>query len=166
MRRYSAVLAALAILALPALAVAAEPPKNPALAPLDGALSRTWKPSTSTCIRTRSCPSTRRRPRPSSPQRLRALGYEVTTGLGRTGVVAVMKNGNGPTVLVRADMDALPVEEKTGLSYASKVDDQERQRRRRPRHARLRARRAHDLARRSGDPPRQGEETAGAARSS
>src|SRR5262245_45829775 len=53
--------------------------------------------------------------------RLRALGYEVTTGLGKTGVAATMKNGNGPTVLVRADMDALPVEEKTGLSYASKA---------------------------------------------
>ncbi len=54
-------------------------------------------------------------------ERLRALGYEVATGVGRTGVVAVMKNGAGPTVLVRADMDALPVEEKTGLAYASQV---------------------------------------------
>jgi hippurate hydrolase len=53
--------------------------------------------------------------------RLRALGYEVTTGLGKTGVAAVMRNGKGPTVLVRADMDALPVEEKTGLPYASKA---------------------------------------------
>lgn len=53
--------------------------------------------------------------------RLRALGYEVTTGVGKTGVVAVMKNGAGPTVLVRADMDALPVEERTGLAFASKV---------------------------------------------
>jgi len=54
-------------------------------------------------------------------ERLRQLGYEVTTGVGKTGVVAVMKNGKEPTVLVRADMDALPVEEKTGLPYASKV---------------------------------------------
>ncbi len=54
-------------------------------------------------------------------ERLRALGYEVTTGVGQTGVVAVLKNGRGPTVLVRADMDALPVEEKTGVPYASKV---------------------------------------------
>ncbi|MEX1245495.1 MAG: amidohydrolase [Thermoanaerobaculia bacterium] len=53
--------------------------------------------------------------------RLRALGYEVTERVGGYGVVAVMKNGRGPTVLVRADMDALPVEEKTGLAYASKV---------------------------------------------
>ena len=53
--------------------------------------------------------------------RLKALGYEVTTGVGGTGVVAILKNGKGPVVLVRADMDALPVEERTGLPYASKV---------------------------------------------
>jgi amidohydrolase len=53
--------------------------------------------------------------------RLRALGYDVTEKVGGFGVVAVMKNGKGPTVLVRADMDALPIEEKTGLPYASKV---------------------------------------------
>jgi hippurate hydrolase len=52
-------------------------------------------------------------------EKLRALGYEVTTGVGKTGVVAVLKNGGGPTVLLRADMDALPMEEKTGLPYAS-----------------------------------------------
>ena len=54
-------------------------------------------------------------------ERFRALGYEVTERVGGFGVVAVMKNGAGPTVLVRADMDALPVEEKTGLPYASTV---------------------------------------------
>ena len=53
--------------------------------------------------------------------RLKALGYDVTTGVGGTGVVAILKNGKGPVVLVRADMDALPVEERTGLPYASKV---------------------------------------------
>jgi amidohydrolase len=52
---------------------------------------------------------------------LKALGYEVTEGVGKTGVVAVLKNGSGPTVLLRADMDGLPVEEKTGLAYASKA---------------------------------------------
>ncbi|MFD7710237.1 amidohydrolase [Streptomyces sp. NPDC059785] len=51
--------------------------------------------------------------------RLRALGYETTTGVGRTGVVGVLRNGDGPTVLLRADMDALPVRERTGLPYAS-----------------------------------------------
>jgi amidohydrolase len=53
--------------------------------------------------------------------RLRKLGYEVTTGVGGTGVVAILKNGKGPTVFLRADMDALPVEERTGLPFASKV---------------------------------------------
>src|SRR5437868_6096131 len=54
-------------------------------------------------------------------QRLRASGYEVTTGIGKTGVVGLMRNGAGPTVMLRADMDALPVKEATGLPYASKV---------------------------------------------
>ncbi|MGL5837490.1 MAG: amidohydrolase [Sphingorhabdus sp.] len=48
------------------------------------------------------------------------LGFEVTEKVGQTGVVAVMKNGPGPVVMIRADMDGLPVEEQTGLSYASK----------------------------------------------
>jgi amidohydrolase len=51
--------------------------------------------------------------------RLRALGFEVVEGLGRTGVVGVLSNGEGPTVLLRADMDALPVAERTDLPYAS-----------------------------------------------
>lgn len=50
--------------------------------------------------------------------RLRASGFEVTTGVGKTGVVGVLKNGPGPTALLRADMDALPVREDTGLDYA------------------------------------------------
>lgn len=49
------------------------------------------------------------------------LGFAVTTGVGKTGVVAVMKNGAGPVLLIRADMDALPVAEQTGLPFASKV---------------------------------------------
>ncbi len=53
--------------------------------------------------------------------RARELGYEVTEGVGQTGVVAVMRNGDGPTVMLRADMDGLPVEEQTGLPYASKA---------------------------------------------
>lgn len=52
---------------------------------------------------------------------LRHAGFEVTTGVGKRGVVAVMRNGTGPTVLVRADMDALPVKEQTGLAFASQV---------------------------------------------
>src|SRR5215471_17476930 len=53
--------------------------------------------------------------------RVKALGYEVTTGVGRTGIVAVLKNGPGPVVMLRTELDALPVEEKTGLPFASKV---------------------------------------------
>lgn len=55
-------------------------------------------------------------------KRVREVGYEVTEGVGRTGVVALLRNGPGPTVLLRADMDALPMQERTGLPYAS-VDD-------------------------------------------
>lgn len=50
---------------------------------------------------------------------LEGLGFTVTYGVGQTGIVAVMKNGEGPTLLVRADMDGLPVKESTGLAYAS-----------------------------------------------
>lgn len=53
--------------------------------------------------------------------RMRKLGFEVTEKVGKTGVVSVLKNGNGPTVLLRADMDGLPVVEQTGLPFASKV---------------------------------------------
>lgn len=52
---------------------------------------------------------------------LQALGLAVHSGIGRTGVVGVLSNGAGPTVLLRADMDGLPVEEATGLEYASRV---------------------------------------------
>jgi amidohydrolase len=58
---------------------------------------------------------------------LKSLGYQVTENFGGYGVVAVLKNGAGPCVLVRTDLDALPIEEQTGLPYASKVrmkDDQ------------------------------------------
>jgi hippurate hydrolase len=53
--------------------------------------------------------------------RLRALGYEVTTGVGGHGLVGVLRNGPGPTVLLRTDLDALPVKEETGLPFASTV---------------------------------------------
>src|SRR3954470_17853064 len=51
--------------------------------------------------------------------RLRAAGFDVTAGVGRTSVVGVLRNGHGPTIMLRADMDALPVREETGLAYAS-----------------------------------------------
>jgi hippurate hydrolase len=58
---------------------------------------------------------------------LRALGFEVTTGVGGTGVVGLLRNGEGPTLLLRTEMDALPIEEKTGLPHAStaRVSDRE-----------------------------------------
>ena len=54
-------------------------------------------------------------------EQLRKLGYDVTTGVGGNGVVGVFKNGSGPVVMLRAELDALPVPEKTGLPYASHV---------------------------------------------
>ncbi|HET9993586.1 MAG TPA: amidohydrolase [Kofleriaceae bacterium] len=53
--------------------------------------------------------------------RVKALGYDVTTGVGGTGVVAILKNGAGPVVMLRTELDALPIEEKTGLPFASTV---------------------------------------------
>src|SRR5689334_2730267 len=53
--------------------------------------------------------------------RLKTYGYEVTTGVGRTGVVGLLRNGAGPTVMLRTELDALPVAEKTGASFASTV---------------------------------------------
>jgi amidohydrolase len=54
-------------------------------------------------------------------ERLRSAGYDVTEHVGGTGVVAILKNGAGPTIMLRTELDALPVEEKTGLPYASKA---------------------------------------------
>src|SRR5258707_6077151 len=51
---------------------------------------------------------------------MRAIGFEVTEKVGKTGLVALYKNGDGPTIMVRTDLDALPMEEKTGLPYASR----------------------------------------------
>jgi len=59
-------------------------------------------------------------------QELRALGYEITTGVGGTGVVAVLRNGAGPTVMLRADMDGLPLEERSGVPNPSRVRQTDR----------------------------------------
>jgi len=56
---------------------------------------------------------------------LEAEGFDVTTGVGGTGVVAILRNGPGPMVMMRADMDGLPVPEKSGLSYASKITEKD-----------------------------------------
>src|SRR4051795_1765790 len=52
---------------------------------------------------------------------MRALGFDVTEHVGKTGIVAIYKNGKGPLIMVRTELDALPMEEKTGLPYASHV---------------------------------------------
>ncbi|MEV0316228.1 amidohydrolase [Nonomuraea fuscirosea] len=64
--------------------------------------------------------------------RLRAAGFEVRTGVGGTGVVGVLRNGDGPAVVLRADMDGLPVAEATGLPYASTATTQDAEGRRVP----------------------------------
>ena len=61
------------------------------------------------------------RPAAKLAARVKALGFDVTTGVGKTGIVAVLRNGAGPTVMLRTELDALPVEEKTGLPFASTV---------------------------------------------
>ena len=81
---------------------------------------------------------------------LRSAGYEVTTSVGKTGVVGILRNGDGPTIMLRADMDALPVRETTGLPYASSVTGDENGKSV-PGHACLRPRHARDMADRSGD---------------
>jgi amidohydrolase len=58
-------------------------------------------------------------------ERLRSAGYDVTEHVGGTGIVAILRNGAGPTIMLRTELDALPVEEKTGLPYASKVHTQD-----------------------------------------
>jgi amidohydrolase len=58
---------------------------------------------------------------------LRTAGYEVTAGVGKTGVVGLLRNGDGPTIMLRADMDALPVKEATGLPYASSATSRDRE---------------------------------------
>jgi hippurate hydrolase len=109
------------ILAMPfALAAAAALATSPALAPLDAiyadldALYRDLHANPELSLQEEKTSA-------KLAERFRGLGYEVTEKVGGFGVVGVMKNGPGPTVLLRADMDALPVEEKTGLPYASKV---------------------------------------------
>src|SRR5687768_17248305 len=59
-------------------------------------------------------------------EELRKSGYTVTEGVGGNGVVGVLRNGTGKTLLIRADMDALPVREETGAAYASKVEMKDR----------------------------------------
>ncbi len=76
---------------------------------------------TSICTSIRNCRRHEIQTAAKLAARLRTAGYEVTEHVGGTGIVALLKNGAGPTILLRTELDALPVEEKTGLPYASKV---------------------------------------------
>src|SRR4051794_32185952 len=60
---------------------------------------------------------------------MRGLGFEVTEKVGKTGLVAIYNNGDGPTIMVRTELDALPMEEKTGLTYASRATNPSNRRR-------------------------------------
>ena len=79
-------------------------------------------------------------------KRLNDAGYEVTTGVGKTGVVGILRNGDGPTVMLRADMDALPVKEANGPALRERCHGERCRRQHRPGDARVRARHARDLA--------------------
>jgi amidohydrolase len=114
------ILLAAAIVIASAAGLGGQTPAPPALAPLDALYPDLDK----FYIDLHQTPELSRHEEKTAAKvaaRLKALGYEVTTGVGGTGVVAILKNGKGPTVLLRTDMDALPVEERTGLPYASKV---------------------------------------------
>jgi len=100
--------------------LAQKAPASPALAPLDGLMPDLEK----LYLELHQNPELSQHEEKTSAklaERLRALGYSVTTGFGGYGVVGILENGKGPTVMIRTDLDALPVEEKTDLPYASKV---------------------------------------------
>lgn len=101
-------------------ALAASPADNPALAPLD-ALTPDLETLYMDLHRNPELSMHEEKTAAKIADRLRKLGYDVTTGVGGTGVVAILKNGPGPTVFIREDMDGLPVEERTSLPYASKM---------------------------------------------
>ena len=119
--------------------------------------SMTWPRSTVTCTPIPELAFAERRTASIAAERLHGLGYQVTAAVGGTGVVGVLENGDGPTVLLRADMDALPVLEQTGLPYASTRHVRDADGQRRPCDARLRPRHARQLpARRGGGTGRPG----------
>jgi amidohydrolase len=113
-------LASCGLALLGVLAAGPSPPPNPVLAPLDALYPDLEKLYTDL----HQTPELSRHEEKTAAKLaalLRPLGFEVTEKVGGTGIVGVLKNGKGPTVLIREDMDALPVEERTGLAYASTV---------------------------------------------
>jgi amidohydrolase len=112
--------ALIAILAVVSVALAADSSSAPALAPLDALYPELDK----LYVDLHQSPELSLHEQKTAAklaERLRALGYQVTTGVGGNGVVGVLVNGKGPTVMLRTDLDALPVEERTGLAFASKI---------------------------------------------
>src|SRR5262245_59776237 len=103
-----------------ALVLAATPSSKQALAPLDGiypdldALYRDLHANPELSLQEEKTAG-------KMAARLKSTGYEVTEKVGGFGVVGILKHGKGPTVMIRTDLDGLPVEEKTGLPYASKA---------------------------------------------
>ena len=119
MRKAASLCVVLALSAALAFAQSAAT-KNAALAPLDGLMPELEK----LYLDLHQSPELSQHEEKTSAkmaERLRALGYQVTDGFGGYGVVGILENGKGPTVMIRTDLDALPVEEKTGALYASKV---------------------------------------------
>ncbi len=98
----------------------AAPPKNPAIVPLD-AIYPDLEKLYIDLHQTPELSQHEERTSAKMAERLRQLGFQVTTGVGGYGVVGILGNGAGPTLMLRTELDALPVEERTGLSYASKV---------------------------------------------
>ena len=130
------------------LAADAERPRR--LIPGSPHTSTSWSRSTPICTPTPSSRARRSRRRSGSPSELTKAGATVTTNVGKLGVVGVLKNGDGPVVLVRTDMDALPVVEETGLALRQHGQDPRQGRPRRRRDARLRPRHPHDQLHRHG----------------
>lgn len=120
MKRTLALALAAACIVAPAFASDAKAPTPPALAGLDAQYPELEKLYTD-LHQTPELSLQEEKTAAKMAQRLRALGFEVTTGVGGHGVVGVLRNGKGPTVMLRTDLDGLPVEEKTGLPYASKT---------------------------------------------
>ena len=119
-RSFPDVVLAAACLLLSSALAAADPPASPALAGLDALYPEMEK----LYVDLHQSPELSLHEEKTAAklaERLRSLGFAVTTGVGRTGLVGVLENGKGPTVMLRTDLDGLPVEEKTGLPYASKV---------------------------------------------
>ena len=118
MRRLAPYAVLLALVAVGRLAAQPKRPANPVLAPLEAL----YPDLEQLYIDLHQTPELSRHEEKTAEkmaERLRRLGFQVTTGVGGHGVVGILENGRGPVVMLRTELDALPVEEKTGLPFAS-----------------------------------------------